>query len=947
MKGITKKWFLFVCIFAASPIAGPEAVRPQQPTLPRPTFDAKAELVLVDVTVADRTGTPVPDLTAADFELQVNGQPRPIQSLQFISTTPAEAKLSPRDALATSNQTATTGRLLLFAVDEGNLRMGASRAVLRAAQSLMERLAPGDLVAVARLPLGYGSVEFTADRARIVEGLSRVTGTVASQAGMSRLRLSEAYALETNDVTAWQQTLARECAGQDGPGREACASAVEADARMLVNEAGERTRSTLRALEGLVTRLAALETPINIVLISEGLFVARERQDMSVIASRAAEARATIHVVRPSQPYFDVEEQSAGYAARFFDDGLLSEGLEQLAGQTRGSMTTVGASPNLAFDRLGRELSGYYLLGFEPTEADRTGRERRIRVHVKPRGLTVRARPTFVLRPPGSDATASRASGADGTVDSMEALRQALSAPLPARALPIRVATYTVTTTGSSQVRVVISAEIGEPAKDEAEWPIGIVLLDKDEKVVVNRAGPARIAPATTEGESPRLLLTAAVVEPGDYTLRIGAVDDRGRAGSVHHAVHARLSPLPGSLGVSDLVLAPRPSGPGDLPRPRPSSEIDGDTLSAMIELAGNDRALLGRARVTVQVRDSEDGPALVTANAQGASRGDRQRSYAATLKLGVLPPGEYLARATVSVPGHADTVVTRPFRLAPPPPKPLDTSIDLTAPLDPDAPPAPLPTARIIAPVPAFQAETVMAPEVLRPFVEGLADLHPPSPEVQKVLDQARAGQFGVGGVRGETPDDDAALWFVRGLQAYQQGQMPQAATYFEKTLDSASDFLGAAFYLGATYAASGRDKDAIGAWQMALLSENPGAVYPLLVDALLRVGDSRQAIDVLQEAQMAWEHEDDRLRREAIAQAMLGDYASALPTLVDLLGPDPRDQNLLFVAIQVLYRMQAEGGRLTAPQKQRFADYVARHQKMGGPNTALVETWRKYVLR
>lgn len=916
------------------------AAHAQQPTLPRPTFDAKAELVLVDVTVVDRNGTPVPDLTADDFELQVNGQPRPIQSLQFISTAPAEAHLSPREALATSNQTATTGRLLVFAVDEGNMRLGSARAVLRASQSLMDRLAPGDLVAVARLPSGYGSVEFTADRARIVEALGRVTGSVATETGLSKLRLSEAYALEAHDVAMWQQTLARECPGDSGAEREACASAVEADAQMLVREVGARATATLRALEGLLARLAALATPVNIVLISEGLFVARERQDMSGIARRAAEARATIHVVRPGQAYFDIEEQSSSHVARFFDDGLLGEGLEQLAGQTRGSMTTVGASAASAFDRLGRELSGYYLLGFEPTDADRTGRERRIRVSVRPRGLTVRARPTFVMRTADADAAAG------APAEPMEALRQALTAPLPVRALPIRASAYTVTGTGS-QVRVVVSAEIGDPATDEVEWPIGILLLDKDDKPVVNRAGPVRLAPATSARESPRLLLTSALVEPGDYTLRLAAVDDHGRAGSVHHAVRARLASVAGSLSVSDLVLAPRTSGPDELPRPRPSGEIDGDTVSAMIELTGNDRARLGRARVSVQVTDADGGPALVTAGAQGASRGDRQRSYAATLKLGVLPPGEYLARATVSVPGHPDTVVTRPFRLAPPPATPLDAAVDLTAPLDPDAPPAPPPASRIVAPVPAFQPQTVMAPGVLRPFLEGLAELHPPSPGVQRVLDQARDGRFDAGEVRGETPDDEAALEFVRGLQAYQQGQMPQAATYFEKTLDGASDFLGAAFYLGATHAASGRDKDAIGAWQMALLSENPGAVYPLLVDALLRIGDGRQAIDVLQEAPLAWEREDERLRREAIARAMLGDYAGALAALTELLGADPRDQNLLFVAIQVLYRMQAEGGRLTPEQKGRFADYVARHQKMGGPNVALVETWRKFVLK
>ena len=70
-----------------------QAPQPQ----PRARFDTKAELVLADVTVVDRDSRPVLGLQAADFELQVNGQPRPIQSVQFVSTVPADtAPFQPR-----------------------------------------------------------------------------------------------------------------------------------------------------------------------------------------------------------------------------------------------------------------------------------------------------------------------------------------------------------------------------------------------------------------------------------------------------------------------------------------------------------------------------------------------------------------------------------------------------------------------------------------------------------------------------------------------------------------------------------------------------------------------------------------------------------------------------------------------------------------------------------
>ncbi len=97
--------------------------------------------------------------------------------------------------------------------------------------------------------------------------------------------------------------------------------------------------------------------PVNIVLMSEGMFVARDRDNMTTLGRLAAEARATIHIIRPSQQFFDIEDRAAGgSASRFFDDGLMSEGLEQVAAQTRGSMSVVNGDGQIAFDRLGRNL---------------------------------------------------------------------------------------------------------------------------------------------------------------------------------------------------------------------------------------------------------------------------------------------------------------------------------------------------------------------------------------------------------------------------------------------------------------------------------------------------------------------------------------------------------------------------------------------------------------
>jgi hypothetical protein len=494
-------------------------------------------------------------------------------------------------------------------------------------------------------------------------------------------------------------------------------------------------------------------------------------------------------------------------------------------------------------------------------------------------------------------------------------------------------------------VRVVISAEVGDPATTPADWPIGIIVLDKNDKVVVNRGGVSTLAPASKGVESPRLMLTSLTLDPGEYTLRIAAVDDEGRGGSAHHSINARLHRGPNGINVSDLMLMPQPPVAGELPRPRPTTVITSETVSALLEMTGSDQGLLGKTKVTLQISDAENGNALVNVEARQVARGN-VRAFAAQMRLGVLPPGEYVARAIVAPPGLPEMRLTRAFMLSPaaetsePPP-------DLSVPLDPDAPPAPVAASKILAPVPRFSVRSILIPEVVQPFLEGLADMHPPSPEVEAVIEKAKMGNYDAPPDRGASAEDELNLAFVRGLAALSKGENAQAAAWFQQTLKGASDFLGAAFYLGATHAVAGRDKEAIGAWEMALLSENPAAVYPVLVDALLRTGDGRMALDILEEAPAAWANDNERLRREAIALAMLGDYSGALPKLKDQLDNTKNDdQPLLFVAIQVLYKMHQQDKSLSADNQERFRSYVERHQKLGGPDRAIVETWRRAVL-
>lgn len=918
------------------------------PSLPsRAQFEARTELVLVDVSVTDNNSRPITDLSVADFDLEVNGQSRPIAALQYISTL-AEAPAAPPAADApSSNDAPTSGRLMLFVIDDGHIRVGGSQAVVRTSGMLLDQLAPGDLVAVARLPTGIGSVEFTTDRQRVRDALSRPAGTSSGSFASQQIQVSEAFALETGDTDTWQRAVARECGGMTDITLASCADALEAEARVALTDASARAVQTLRYLDQLFIRLARLNTPVNVILISEGLFLGRAPASMVDVSRRAAEARVTLHVVRPTQSMMgDASRASAPGMTFTFDDFLMRDGLEQLANQTRGRVLQISAGTGAgAFERLNRELSGYYLIGFEPTQADRTGRQRRIKVQVRRRGLDVRSRPTFAL----SRETAATAAinGATREREPEAVVKELLGSPLPDRGVPMRIATFNVAEPDSDRIRVLVSAEIGDPTREPAEWQTGILVTDRNDKPAAGAVRRMILAPASPRQATPRLLQTSVLLEPGEYTLRLAVVDDEGHTGSVHHTIRAGLIRTSGRQEVSDLLVAAEPTPP-DPARFLPVPLVDTDTASFQVSVIGQSNALLANTAVTVQVAESSAGPALTSIELPLASREGSHRTFGGMVRLGLLPPGEYVARALVTAPGQSETRVLRTFRYAPSllPPEPKDPTAAVPPSVDEEVLPPPPP--RIAVRLPRFNPSTVLEPAIVDAFLGSLEAMYPPSPAAAEVLARAHEGRFEAPEPRDNmTAADEATFAFVRGLNELQQRRYLQATAWFQVSLKAASDFLGAAFYIGACHAASGRDQEAVGAWQLALLSDAGDAVYPPLVDGLLRLGDGLQALTFLDEAPDAWKDEEARDERQATAEAMTGAYVPALEKLHGLIDRRSEDMDLTYLALQVMYRVRQETGSLSETDRDRFVTYADRYAAAKGPQAALVASWLKYIAR
>ena len=116
--------------------------------------------------------------------------------------------------------------------------------------------------------------------------------------------------------------------------------------------------------------LQEIDGPKTLLLISEELIAEQQESALVDLAATAAAARVTIHALLiDSAIYHDASVfGSSSTLAR--DRTLREQGLRWLSGQAGGGLFRVLGTSDAVFQRLGRELSGYYLLSVETDPRD-------------------------------------------------------------------------------------------------------------------------------------------------------------------------------------------------------------------------------------------------------------------------------------------------------------------------------------------------------------------------------------------------------------------------------------------------------------------------------------------------------------------------------------------------------------------------------------------------
>jgi VWFA-related protein len=1004
MRTASDGGILALACAAALLSGGAPALSAQQPRAEQaPSFRSGVEVVSLDVGVVDKQGMPIRGLTPADFVVTVAGQQRRIVTAEFISrdATPASARVQNEGATISTNEGAGIGRLYAFVVDQNTLDLGSARRVSTAANPFFSRLTFSDRTALTLLPVGP-NIQFTWAHDSVQQGLQRVAGMSRPLTGWEYGSLADARDITNRNMIALRNVGERECGsatlaggfgapsgggsavgatsspaptpsappsgggtqggetGGSSPspapsgsapsaspaprastssgafGSGSCTREIQMQAESTWRSVVMTSMQSIHALRQALAGLAQVRGDKTVILISGG-WPMDEREEMStlnIVASEAAAARATIFSIYVPVATFTADRRLMT-ATPLADSYLHSSPLETLAAMTGGGSFRAEVGADAAFERLGRELSGFYRLAIEKDPSDVSGKDRHMKVQVSRSGTTVRAREVFDVHTYEDRDWAAR-------------LGSAMEGPVTATEIGLRVTNYlSPDFENPSKIKLLISGEASRIQNGDAT----VRMLVSD---LLGKRVAGGDMPLTHSNEDTLPFSTNVSVPPGSYIVRVAVMDSGGRVGSVDHRADARDTQL-GPLSAMGPVLVRVPRN--DTPYLALDSVRQDERLALELDLEG-DATRLESTDVEFEIASTADGPALIRPTA-AISRTTRQGSALAqsVADMRVLPAGTYVVRAKVTAGNEPVGEVLRKITVigtagarteAAPPPKPPSAFASSSS---TSKPTAPHPVARMpISAAPGFTLDQVLAPQILNPFLERAAARPDASaPGVKELLEKARTS-----GLKGlEVPDSMAkttpVAGFLKGLTLLSESQTDQkklepAATEFKSAMNRALDFYAPMIYLGASFAANGKDKEAAAIWRTALIKEGDAAsLHVMLADAQLRQGRGDLAVDDLAKARERWPDDAGLTRRFAVSALLSGQRAEGLKVLDELIDSKTDDETSLTVGLLVLYdafesHEAIETAELDRVRMQRLADTYRAH---GYASQALVDTW------
>ena len=388
----------------------------QAPTAPQTQFQSGVDVVLVDVTVLDRGGSPIATLGPGDFTVTVDGRPRRLQSVRLVRGDGSVAASSAIAAPAgtppapSSTPAAPSPRSFVLVVDREHIPVGEGQPMLAAAAKFVDGLAPGDRLALWTTAQTVSSLAFTESRDALKARLRSSVGTYRPSFGPWNIGRDEAVRAEVQPggsftvvvdgreerfPVALKPVIERECDRQP----PTCPGQVQAQAAEIARDAMQSADTALANIGSLLDSLAPIEGPKHVVLVTGGLVLTVDNMTrIGSLAPRAAAARATIHAIQVHDPGAAARTDLMRPSTDTVDQ--VQSAAYQLATIT-GGLALTPVTGEIGFTRLTRELAVAYELAFEAEPPDRDGKVHAIDVKVRDLGFgaLVRARKNFRVDP--------------------------------------------------------------------------------------------------------------------------------------------------------------------------------------------------------------------------------------------------------------------------------------------------------------------------------------------------------------------------------------------------------------------------------------------------------------------------------------------------------------------------------------------------------------------
>ena len=525
-------------------------------------------LVQVDAVVT-KDGKPVTNLTADDFEIYEDGRKQTITSFTYISNVsrgnvPSKTEAPPKSDKETADapppvepvQRDVARRTIAVVVDDLGISsesMGQIKSRLH--KFIAEEVEPNDLIAVIRTGSDVGALQqFTNDKRVLNRAVDQLRWNVCSRMGVTVTAAVESVGENSCYYDSRLRTMKtlRFILDSMGriPGRKSMIFMTD-NLPMILEESNSRTDIGIVTDSSEKIRTGAAKPDahgFDIVQVGQsvrdyGTWLRRITETAirsSVVIYSVDTQSLQLNGITAADAVYERIPQTAPRITALVADRsrtllMNREGSERLAKQTGGFL--VRNSNDFDLDRIVEDQSGYYLLGYRPSEETFNRQFHQIKAKVRRSGMTLRTRFGFYGV---SEEEANR-----GRVRTQDKMTLALISPFAAQELEVGVNSFF--TNGNADNSIIRSFIYLNPANlsfvpnngryETALEMHGVIfgdngaVVDKVKHEIVLSLGENEYKHAMRDGlpDAVRLRFDMPAKKPGSYQVRI-AVRDRTSA---------------------------------------------------------------------------------------------------------------------------------------------------------------------------------------------------------------------------------------------------------------------------------------------------------------------------------------------------------------------------------------------------------------------------------